>query len=88
MKNLRFEVKCAKCNTLMDFDDRDFNFKGNFDNYYICPNCHTSAIMIVRFNRVFALDYYQEDLNFEKHITDNNILIQYVNDKLQGSEFD
>ena len=88
MKNLRFEVKCAKCNSSMDFDDRDFNFKGNFDNYYICPKCGCGAIMMVRFNKVFAIDYYSEEQNFEEHITDSTKLKQYVDDKLQGSEFD
>lgn len=87
MKNLRFDVKCAKCNTLMDFDDRDFNFIGNFDNYYICPKCGIGCIMTVRYNRPIKLDYYSEDPEFEEHIDENNIH-KYVNDKLQGSEFE
>lgn len=92
MKNLRFDVKCAKCGTSMDFDDRDFNFIGNFDNYYICPKCQTSCVMQVRYNRPVNLDYYNEECcdgeaEFEKHIEATDIH-KYVNDKLQGSEFE
>lgn len=29
MTNLRFDVKCAKCDTLIEFHDQDFNFKGS-----------------------------------------------------------
>ena len=86
MKNLRFDVKCAKCGTLMEFNDQDFNFKGNFDNYYSCPKCKTGGVMQVRYNRPVNLDYYNE-AEFEKHIEATDIH-KYVNDKLQGSEFE
>ena len=86
MQNLRFNVKCANCNSIMEFDDRDFNFKGNYDNYYTCPKCGVGATMQVRYNRPVNIDYYDED-NFEEHVNTVNIH-EYVDDKLQGSEFD
>jgi len=94
MKNLRFDIKCARCNTSMDFYNQDFNFKDNYDNYYTCPKCKTSCLMQVRYNRPINLDYYSEEYydgdgeaEFEKHIKPTNIH-KYINDKLQGSEFE
>lgn len=87
MKNLRFDVKCVKCGTLMEFDDQDFNFKGNFDNYYACPKCEISCTMQVRYNRPVNLDYYNGETEFEQQVKATDIP-KYVNDKLQGSEFE
>ena len=33
----------------MFLDDKDFNFKGNYDNYWCCEKCQTSCIERVRF---------------------------------------
>mgnify|MGYP004532764957 CR=1 FL=1 len=87
MQNLRFKIKCANCNSIMEFDDRDFKFIGNYDNYYSCPSCECGCIMQVRYNKPVNLDYYNEDDGFEKHVNTSNIH-EYVEDKQQGSEFD
>ena len=87
MQNLRFKVKCANCNSIMDFEDRDFNFKGNYDNYYSCPKCGFGCTMQVRYNRPVNLYYYNEENDFEEHVNTGNIH-KYVEDKEQGSEFD
>lgn len=87
MQDLRFKVKCANCNSIMEFDDRDFNFKGNYDNYYFCPKCGFGCTMQVRYNRPVNLYYYNEENDFEEHVNIGNIH-KYIEDKEQGSEFD
>ena len=32
-EQLRFLVKCPVCGKTMNFDDKDYSFKGKFDNY-------------------------------------------------------
>ena len=44
---------CKKCGEEMVLDDRDYNFKGNYDNYWICEKCETSCIERVRFGKTF-----------------------------------
>ena len=39
----------------MILDDVDFNFKGNQDNYYYCYECHTSAIVKIRYGRIVKI---------------------------------
>ena len=35
---------CRQCGATMYLDDKDFDFKGKYDNYWNCPNCQTSLI--------------------------------------------
>lgn len=41
-------MKCKYCGTEMELDDVDFNYKGNKDNYYLCPKCDSTAIEEIR----------------------------------------
>ena len=36
-------MQCKYCNIEMRLDDRDYNFKGNYDNYWACDNCNASC---------------------------------------------
>ena len=67
---------CPKCNTEMLFDDCDFNFKGNKDNYWLCPNCHITAITRIRYGQILDRAYYNEQgdrINYERN-TDFNVV--------------
>lgn len=48
-------MKCKNCENQMIKDDVDFNFKGNYDNYWICENCFTSYIEKIRFGKQFEI---------------------------------
>ena len=52
---------CRYCKSEMYLDDKDYNFKGNFDNYWNCPNCQTSCIEEVRFNKTHRLLWHSEN---------------------------
>ena len=52
---------CKYCNTQMRLDDHDFNFKGNYDNYYECPNCETSCKVRVRFGKTYDEHWHSEN---------------------------
>ena len=41
----------------MLLDDVDFNFKGNQDNYYSCPNCKIGAIEKIRYGKTIKLEW-------------------------------
>lgn len=51
---------CANCGTQMIFDDCDFNFKGNKDNYWFCPNCLSTAITRIRYGQILDRVYCNE----------------------------
>ena len=42
-------MDCRYCQQKMILDDCDFNFKGNFDNYWSCENCNSFCFEQVRF---------------------------------------
>lgn len=52
---------CKECGSKMYLDDKDFNFKGNFDNYWCCEKCQTSCIEQVRFARPFKELWHSEN---------------------------
>lgn len=52
---------CKECGVEMYLDDRDFNFKGKYDNYWACENCLTSCIEEVRFNKPYRLLWHSEN---------------------------
>lgn len=52
---------CIECGAEMDFDDRDFDFKGKYDDYWICPNCQTSCIEEIRFSKSYRELWHSEN---------------------------
>ena len=52
---------CRECGSKMYLDDKDINFKGNYDNYWCCPNCHTSCIEQIRFSKPFKEIWHSEN---------------------------
>ena len=73
-------LKCIQCNNEMIDDDRDYNFKGNYDAYLICEYCHTGARAEVRYGKLQLVNYYNED-GLDK-------TIKFNTSNLDGSEFD
>ena len=45
-------MKCKYCGSEMRKDDRDFYYRGNYDDYMICDNCRTSAVVKVRYGQL------------------------------------
>lgn len=54
-------MKCKYCGAEMQKDDVDFNFKGNYDIYWICPKCETSCIEQYRFSQSFKEFWHCEN---------------------------
>lgn len=52
---------CHECGAEMYIDDKDYNFKGNYDVYWNCPDCQTSCIEEVRFSRPHRQIWYSEN---------------------------
>ena len=52
---------CPRCGHEMYLDDVDYNFDGNQDNYYACPNCKLSSIEKVRYKKVCKVNYWDEN---------------------------
>ena len=44
-------------------DDKDYNFKGCYDNYWNCEKCQTSCIEEVRFSQTFKEIWHSENNN-------------------------
>ena len=54
-------MKCRECGADMYLDDKDYNFKGNYDNYWNCEKCQTSCIEQVRFAKPFKEIWHSEN---------------------------
>lgn len=50
-------MKCINCNEDMIVDDVDYNFKGNYDIYWLCPKCDSGAVEEVRFGSTKVVTY-------------------------------
>lgn len=58
---------CENCKSEMIKDDIDYNFKGNFNTYWICEKCNTTCIEHVRFGKPFYEEWdYLETLKGAK----------------------
>lgn len=55
---------CDFCGAEMEKDDVDYNFKGNYDIYWLCPKCESSCIEEVRFSQSFR-ELWHSELNGE-----------------------
>ena len=72
-------MKCIKCGLTMVLDDEDYNFKGCFDQYLICPNCDVRGFRKVRYNKCILEEQYNDE---GETIYSNNP------SRLDGGEFD
>ena len=61
MKQMKKAPNCRYCGTKMYQDDVDYNFKGNYDIYWNCPNCQTSCIEQIRFGETFKELWHSEE---------------------------
>lgn len=57
----RISPVCRVCSASMFLDDKDFRFKGNFDNYWNCTVCSTSCIEEVRFGERVREHWHSEN---------------------------
>lgn len=44
---------CRYCGKEMIEDDCDFNFKGNYDTYWICEHCNSFCFEQIRFGKLY-----------------------------------
>lgn len=54
-------MTCKECGVKMFLDDKDYNFRGNYDNYWCCEECQTSCIEEVRFGQSFREYWHSEN---------------------------
>lgn len=60
---------CRECGAKMYLDDKDTNFKGNYDNYWCCESCQTSCLEQVRFGQSFKEIWHSENNDQVKDYT-------------------
>ena len=60
---------CKECGAKMYLDDKDTNFKGNYDNYWCCESCQTSCLEQVRFGQSFKEIWHSENNDQVKDYT-------------------
>ena len=48
---------CPVCKNEMVLDDTDYNFKGCYDNYFICENKCCSCVDKYRFGKHFVTEW-------------------------------
>ena len=55
-------MKCKYCNIEMRLDDRDYRFKGNYDNYWVCDNCSgcVGCFEKIRYGKSISKEFYKE----------------------------
>ena len=64
---------CKECGAEMRLDDKDFNFKGNYDNYWCCDSCETSCTEQVRFGQSFKEDWHSENNGVKEYTIKHQI---------------
>lgn len=57
---------CKEYGEKMYLDNIDYNFKGCFNNYFICENCQTSCKEEIRFNQSFQEHWHTENNDIAK----------------------
>lgn len=58
MKSIYIEkIICPLCKTELVLDDIDYNFKGNQNEYYFCPNCQVGAYVKIRYGKHISTDW-------------------------------
>lgn len=62
-------MKCRECGAEMRLDDKDFNFKGNYDNYWDCDYCKTSCVEQIRYGKPYRESWHTEKDNKEINYT-------------------
>lgn len=58
-------MKCLKCGSEMELDDKDFDFPGKGQKYYCCTNteCDCCCEETIRFHRVTQREWFwNEDI--------------------------
>ena len=63
---LKFIPKCPVCNIEMILDDVDYNFEGNQDEYWTCPNvdiCGIGLFVKIRFGKLVFSEVNKSDIN-------------------------
>lgn len=60
-KTIYRKTPCKECGSRMYLDDKDFKFKGCYDNYWNCENCQTSCIEELRFGQSFRELWHSEN---------------------------
>lgn len=54
-------MDCKNCKEPMRLDDTDFNFKGNYDKYYVCDHCNCSCIEKTRYGKIIKTDWNMDE---------------------------
>ena len=54
-------MPCKVCGAAMRLDDRDYNFKGNYDNYWVCDHCNTTCFEKVRYGKSVSEEWVNND---------------------------
>lgn len=60
------ELKCKYCGNEMFLDDKDFNFEGCYDNYWLCEKCGAAAFEKVRYGKRFTVEWVENTEEDEK----------------------
>lgn len=50
-------IKCKFCQYEMILDDKDVNFKGNQNNYWLCYNCGASCFERIRYGHSISKQF-------------------------------
>ena len=65
---------CRRCKEKMYLDDKDFNFKGNYDDYWVCDNCNSSCVETVRYNKTTKEYWCHHDEEEKRYIIHRDLI--------------
>jgi len=69
------KMKCKECGSDMYLDDKDYMFKGCYDEYWSCESCQTSCILKIRYGKPYKAFWHSE----------NGEVKDYTEDFLRGT---
>ena len=76
---------CRKCGRTLIVDDEDYQFKGCYDQYLVCPNskCLVYGYIKVRYNKCILEEQYE----YSESSGERKTLFSVNPSKMDGSEF-
>ena len=66
------ELKCKYCGNEMFLDDKDFNFEGCYDNYWLCKKCGAGAFEKVRYGKTVSVLWQKGENDYSQDKNEKN----------------
>lgn len=65
-------MKCKYCGNEMFLDDKDFNFEGCYNDYWLCEKCGAGAVEKVRYGKIVSVLWQKGENDYSQDKNEKN----------------